>query len=304
MNQSTFARALLGPGLPVPDGWGTRQGSDATARLNVYRNNVVFTLMQALRDTFPVLAALVGPAQFDHWALDFVHAQPPLQPVLTFYGEGFPDALNQHVSAEQAHLADVARLEFARIRAGHLHKTRQRQIERPRATRQAGHARGGDGHAVIGEKPREDFRAPRLTAEFPVAADDFEGGLIGLGAGVAENGVLDPLRREAGEALGEADGGFGGAVEKRGIERELPHLRAHGVDDLGAAVTHVHAPQTGEAIEELAAARVLHENAGAGDDDVRALRVHGVVVREGVEVKALIERLERSRGACHARNEP
>jgi hypothetical protein len=119
VNQSTFARALLGPGLPVPDGWGTRLGSDATARLNVYRNNVVFTLLQALRDTFPVLAALVGPAQFDHWALDFVHAHPPLQPVLTFYGEGFPDALSQQVSAEQAHLADVARLEFARIRAFH-----------------------------------------------------------------------------------------------------------------------------------------------------------------------------------------
>ena len=39
--------------------------------------------------------------------------------MLTFYGEGFPDALSQQVSAEQAHLADVARLEFARIRAFH-----------------------------------------------------------------------------------------------------------------------------------------------------------------------------------------
>lgn len=119
MNQAEFARALLGPGFPVPYGWGTRQGGDTKVRMNVYRNNVLFSLLQALLDTFPVLAALVGQAQFDYWALDFARTQLPRNPVLTFYGEGFPDALGQHLSVEQAHLADLARLEFACIRAFH-----------------------------------------------------------------------------------------------------------------------------------------------------------------------------------------
>jgi hypothetical protein len=119
MNQADFARALFDPALPVPPGWGTRQGGDATARMNVYRNNVVFTLVQALRDTFPALAAWVGRAQFDAWALDFVRAHPPTHPVLTFYGAAFPSALAQALDEPQAHLADLARLEFARIEAFH-----------------------------------------------------------------------------------------------------------------------------------------------------------------------------------------
>jgi Putative DNA-binding domain len=119
VNQADFARALFDPALPVPSGWGTRQGGDATARTNVYRNNVVFTLVQALRETFPVLAELVGQAQFDYWALDFVHAYPPTHPVLTFYGAAFPSALAQALDEPQAHLADLARLELARIEAFH-----------------------------------------------------------------------------------------------------------------------------------------------------------------------------------------
>ena len=123
MNHADFARALLDPALPVPPGWGTRQGHDATARMNVYRNNVVFTLVQALRDTFPVLAYWVGQAQFDAWALEFVRTQAPAHPVLAFYGAAFPSALvahlDRHLDAPQAHLADLARLEFARIEAFH-----------------------------------------------------------------------------------------------------------------------------------------------------------------------------------------
>ena len=98
--------------------------------------------------------------------------------------------------------------------------------------------------------------------------------------------MLEPRRARAGEPLGEADGGLGGAIEKGRVERDLPHLRGDGVDDLGAAVAHVDAPQAGEAVEELAALRVLHKNAGAGDDDVRAVRVHLVVIGERVEVES------------------
>lgn len=119
MNQTAFARALLDPRSPVPKGWATRSGGDTTARLNVYRNNVLFTLLQALRDSFPVLLAVVGQAQFDDWALAFVRTQPPRHPVLAFYGEAFADALIDQLDPEHAHLADLARLEFARIRAFH-----------------------------------------------------------------------------------------------------------------------------------------------------------------------------------------
>ncbi len=117
--QTRFARALLDPSAPVPEGWVAHNGSDPLPRFNVYRNNVVVSLMQALRDSFPALAAEVGAPSFDAWAIDFVRQHPPQQPVLAWYGDGFADFLQAFLPPAQHWLCDLARLEMARIHAYH-----------------------------------------------------------------------------------------------------------------------------------------------------------------------------------------
>jgi hypothetical protein len=116
----SFAWALLDPDRPLPPGLSTWNGSDAAVRFGVYRNNVAVSLAGALADTFPVTREVVGHAFFAAMALCFVTAEPPRSPVLTEYGDTFPDFLARFPpAAGLPYLADLARLELARVRAYH-----------------------------------------------------------------------------------------------------------------------------------------------------------------------------------------
>jgi len=118
--QHAFASALLDPARPVPSGLATWNGSDPVARFAVYRNNVVVSLVAALADTFPVVRELVGEEFFTAMARLYVAEQPPLSPVLAHYGDGFADWVVQFEPAAAVPcLADMARLERARVRAYH-----------------------------------------------------------------------------------------------------------------------------------------------------------------------------------------
>lgn len=118
--QSGFVRALLDPTLPAPPGLATWNGSDPALRFAVYRNNVVVSLVAALADTFPVVRELVGADFFTAMARLYVAEQPPSSPVLAHYGDGFADWLAQfEPAANLPYLADMARLERARVRAYH-----------------------------------------------------------------------------------------------------------------------------------------------------------------------------------------
>lgn len=115
-----FAAALLDPGAPCPAGLVTWNGSDPAQRFGVYRNNVTASLIDALADTFPVVVALVGPAFFRALAGEFARRSPPTSPVLAWYGEAFADFIaNFPPAAGVPYLADVARLEYARVLAFH-----------------------------------------------------------------------------------------------------------------------------------------------------------------------------------------
>lgn len=115
-----FAAALLQPAAPTPSGLVTWNGSDPRVRFNVYRNNVAVSLGGALAETFPVVRALVGAAFFDALARAFIAAAPPRSPVLTDYGDGFAGFIaNFAPAAGLAYLPDLARLEWARLRAWH-----------------------------------------------------------------------------------------------------------------------------------------------------------------------------------------
>lgn len=118
MSHAEFAACLLQQACP--SGLRTWNGSDPAQRFAVYRNNVAVSLIDALADTFPVTQALVGDEFFRAMAGIFVRAQPPQSPLLVFYGDGFPDFIQDFQPAcSLPYLADLARLEMHYVKAYH-----------------------------------------------------------------------------------------------------------------------------------------------------------------------------------------
>lgn len=118
--QASFVSALLDPGLPCPGELRAWNHSDVARRFAVYRNNVLASLTNSLADTFPVVHALVGPEFFRAMAAVFVRSHPPRSPVLAQYGDGFAHFIaGFEPAAGVPYLADVARLEMARVEAFH-----------------------------------------------------------------------------------------------------------------------------------------------------------------------------------------
>lgn len=109
-SQSAIAAALLDPARPGP----------RDARFAVHRNNVVAGLVRALRETYPAVERLVGAAFFRAAAAAFVRDHPPRSPVLLAWGGDFAGWLRAFPpAATLPWLADVARLEWARVEAFH-----------------------------------------------------------------------------------------------------------------------------------------------------------------------------------------
>lgn len=113
--QSLFAQALLDPQAQSPV-----FANAAGGRFNVYRNNYLITLRNALRSTFPVIERLVGEEFFAALACAFAECHPPRSPIMARYGGALPGFLEQFAAlADFPYLADVARLEYARVQAYH-----------------------------------------------------------------------------------------------------------------------------------------------------------------------------------------
>lgn len=111
--EAAFAAALLDPSRPPA----ASVTADA-GRFDVYRNNVVVSLVDALAATYPAVLALVGEAFFRAAARQFVRAHPPRSPVLIDYGRAFPAWIAAFRPATSVpYLGDVARLEWAWSRA-------------------------------------------------------------------------------------------------------------------------------------------------------------------------------------------
>lgn len=118
--QTAFAHALLNAELPCPTGLTTWNDSDPTLRFAVYRNNVMVSLIDALADTYPVVQTLVGEAFFRAMAWVFAGNNPPRSAVMAYYGRDFADFVAAFPPAASVpYLADVARLEMARVMAYH-----------------------------------------------------------------------------------------------------------------------------------------------------------------------------------------
>jgi len=116
--QSGFDAALRGG--PLPAGLTARDPAEAERRFNVYRNNVVVSLTEALAMRFPVVQRLVGEAFFRQMARVYVELDRPKTPVLTQWGDGFPAFLAGFPPLlDYPYMADVARIEYQRGVAFH-----------------------------------------------------------------------------------------------------------------------------------------------------------------------------------------
>lgn len=107
-----FAQALCDPAMPPPPGLRARPDADLEDRFAIYRNNVHASLINALAERYPVVAALVGEDFFRAMARSYVLSHKPTSAVLTYYGNDLPDYIDSYEpAATLPFLGDVARLE-------------------------------------------------------------------------------------------------------------------------------------------------------------------------------------------------
>lgn len=120
VDQTQFVDALLNPDSDVPEGIIRPDGSAAGKRFDVYRNNVVTSLIEALGTAFPIIKQLVGEQFFNAVAGVFVRQNPPSSPLLMLYGARFAEFLEKFEPTQKlAYLPDMARLEHGRRLAYH-----------------------------------------------------------------------------------------------------------------------------------------------------------------------------------------
>ena len=91
-----------------------------TERFRVYQNNIIVSLVDNLVDSFPALVHILGENYFRALVREFVQANPPNSPVMSEYGKQLPSYLEGFLPLKKLpYLADVARLELARIACFH-----------------------------------------------------------------------------------------------------------------------------------------------------------------------------------------
>lgn len=88
--------------------------------LAIHRNNVQFVRVSALRQTFPIVEKLLGVDYFGALAVAFIAKHSPQSAVLHEFGSELPSFIEDFPPlAQWGYLADIARLEWARLCAFH-----------------------------------------------------------------------------------------------------------------------------------------------------------------------------------------
>ena len=83
-------------------------------RLQLYRNNLVIGLTDALAAVYPIVKQLVGEDFFRVTCREFIPMHPPRQAALHEFGKAFPEFIRYFEPASSLpYLADVAELEWA-----------------------------------------------------------------------------------------------------------------------------------------------------------------------------------------------
>lgn len=120
VTQTEFRAAMLDADQAVPAGLLDGLDQPAGRRFSVYRNNVAVSLTEALETGFPVIAKLLGEANFKPIAGLFLRQSPPSAPVMMHYGAAFPQFLREFQPLQHlGYLGDVAEIELALRRSYH-----------------------------------------------------------------------------------------------------------------------------------------------------------------------------------------
>lgn len=120
VSEDQFSAALLDSSLPVPDGLLDGATNSAGKRFDVYRNNVVVSLGDALLTGFPIITKLLGEANMKGLAGLFLRAHPPTSPLMMHYGAALPEFIATLPQLKHlGYLPDVAQLELALRRSYH-----------------------------------------------------------------------------------------------------------------------------------------------------------------------------------------
>ncbi len=119
LRNQAFALALLDPDTPIPDGVG-KQGTEAPKRFSVYRNNVVVSLMEAMKAAYPSIATIMGEENFGKVSRNFIANHPPSSPMMQHYGREFPEFLKNFKPLQKSpFLKDVAQAEMVWLQSYH-----------------------------------------------------------------------------------------------------------------------------------------------------------------------------------------
>ena len=90
-------------------------GLPAAARLGIYARMYRDRIVEALREDFPRVAAVVGEERFQALAGSYLGGHPSAHPSLRHFGRGLPAFIaTAPLPGLPAYLADLARLEWAR----------------------------------------------------------------------------------------------------------------------------------------------------------------------------------------------
>ena len=120
VTQEAFTKGLLDAQTAAPEGIINPDGTPATKRYDVYRNNVAVSLSDALETAFPVLRKLLGEEFFRALAGVYLRTHPPKSPLMMFFGEDMPQFLARFDPVKHLpYLPDMARLELAMRQSYH-----------------------------------------------------------------------------------------------------------------------------------------------------------------------------------------
>ncbi len=115
-----FSPALTDPERETPATIKGPNGKLTVRRYNVYRNNVIVSLIDALAAIYPAVQRITGVDFFRAMARFHIRATPPHSPLLFEYGRDFPAFIEHYEYAQTLpYLADVARIERAWLDAYH-----------------------------------------------------------------------------------------------------------------------------------------------------------------------------------------
>jgi len=90
----------------------------AARRLDIYANMYFFRLLDALKEDYPTLCAVLGNDEFHNLITDYLLAHPPAHYSLRYAGQHLPRfTRSQRLAQSRPYLADLATFEWALIEA-------------------------------------------------------------------------------------------------------------------------------------------------------------------------------------------